>query len=169
MKLGIAGISGRMGQALKVAIDEDGRVDFAAASSRAAQPALNVMFDNTPDELVAKCDAVIDFTMPAYTLRLAAAAAEQSKIHIIGTTGFEPEQMKELQSYGDKATIVWSGNMSLGVNLMSALVEKAASVLGVDYDIEIDEFHHRHKKDAPSGTALLLGKAAAKGRRRGVG
>ena len=164
MELGIAGISGRMGQALKEAIEADARVSFAAASSRAAQPSLLNVSDYTPDELMAKCDAVIDFTTPAYSLRLASAAADQSKIHIIGTTGFTVEQMRELEGYADKATIVWSGNMSMGVNLMSALVEKAASVLGAEYDIEINEFHHRHKKDAPSGTALMLGKSAAQGR-----
>lgn len=164
MDIGIAGISGRMGQALKEAIEADARVTLAAASSRAAQPALINVSDYTPDELVAKCDAVIDFTTPNYTLRLAAAASEQSKIHIIGTTGFSDGQMLELKEYGKTAAIVCSGNMSLGVNLMSALVEKAASVLGVEYDIEIDEFHHKHKKDAPSGTALLLGRSAAKGR-----
>ena len=164
MKLGIAGISGRMGQAIKDAIEADERVSLAAASSRAAQPSLHISHDYTPDELMAKCDGVIDFTTPNYTLRLAAAAAEQQKIHIIGTTGMSDEQAAELETFASKATIVHSGNMSLGVNLMSALVEKAASILGVEYDIEISEFHHKHKKDAPSGTALMLGRAAASGR-----
>lgn len=115
-------------------------------------------------DLLAKADAVIDFTAPEASVELAAAAAQARIVHIIGTTGFDAAQEDAIAAAGRHATIVKSGNMSLGVNLLAVLVAQAARALGDDWDIEIFDMHHRHKVDAPSGTALLLGEAAAGGR-----
>src|SRR5690606_31434623 len=109
-------------------------------------------------------DAVIDFTRPAATRHFATLAAERGKVHVAGTTGLGPEDMAALATAARGATIVHSANMSLGVNLLAALVRRAAAALDAGFDIEIVEMHHRHKIDAPSGTALLLGRAAAEGR-----
>jgi 4-hydroxy-tetrahydrodipicolinate reductase len=108
--------------------------------------------------------ALIDFTAPAASVENARAAAEAGAAHILGTTGLTAVQEREIAGYAKKIPIVRSGNMSLGVNLLAALVEEAARKLCDDYDIEILEAHHRDKVDAPSGTALLLGRAAAAGR-----
>jgi 4-hydroxy-tetrahydrodipicolinate reductase len=118
----------------------------------------------TAADLFARADAVIDFSAPEHALGLAALAASSGKILISGTTGLNPTQKEALIRAGESARIVWSANMSVGVNLLMALTEHAASKLGVDTDIEILEMHHKHKVDAPSGTALALGDAAARGR-----
>ncbi len=112
-----------------------------------------------------QADVVVDFTTPSYSLELAAINAKLGKVHVCGTTGFSDDEMKQFASYAKNCRIVHSGNFSVGVNLLAGMVEQAAARLSADeYDIEIDEMHHRHKVDAPSGTALLLGRAAAKGR-----
>lgn len=176
MKLAIAGCTGRMGLTLvKTVLATDG-VTLAAGSERpgfdenAARAQLatvgctNLFVTSDPDTLAQQADAVLDFTMPAATLAVAKAVAKKGGIHIVGTTGFSAAEQKELESYAKSARIVQSGNFSLGVNLLEVLVEQAAKILGDTYDIEISEMHHKHKKDAPSGTALMLGRAAAKGR-----
>ena len=109
-------------------------------------------------------DAVLDFTTPEATLAYAELAAQARAVHVIGTTGFKPEHDERLQAAARHCRVVKSGNMSLGVNLLASLVRRAAAALGPGYDIEIVEMHHRQKVDAPSGTALLLGHAAAEGR-----
>ena len=107
---------------------------------------------------------MIDFTAPAATVEMAALAAQARIVHVVGTTGMGADDLAKLEAAARHAVIVRSGNMSLGVNLLAGLVEKVAKTLGADWDIEILEMHHRMKVDAPSGTALLLGEAAAKGR-----
>lgn len=119
---------------------------------------------SSPDELASKADAVLDFTTPDATLAQARALAACGGIHIIGTTGFTADQQQQLARFAGSARIVQSGNFSLGINLLEQLVEKASRILDESYDIEIFEMHHRHKKDAPSGTALMLGRASARGR-----
>jgi 4-hydroxy-tetrahydrodipicolinate reductase len=109
-------------------------------------------------------EGVLDFATPAASLEAAALSAQARIIHVIGTTGFTAADEAQLEAAARHATIIKSGNMSLGVNLLSALVEQAARALDESFDIEILEMHHRHKVDAPSGTALLLGEAAALGR-----
>jgi 4-hydroxy-tetrahydrodipicolinate reductase len=176
LKLGIAGCTGRMGQTLlEVAAGTKGCA-VAIGSERAgpaeslireriqhiAPPAMALTFDAA--EMFKFADAVIDFTAPDSTVALAKAAADTGKIHIIGTTGFEPHHLAAIQEAAKKARIVQSGNYSLGVNVLELLVEQAAKLLSDVYDIEVDEMHHNLKKDAPSGTALMLAKAAAKGR-----
>ncbi len=153
MKLAVAGIDGRMGQALKNYISAGEGVSLTANSAQ-----------NNAETLFIDADAVIDFTSPEYSLELAKRAADARKIHIIGTTGFSDAQHKELAGYAKSARIVWSYNMSIGVNIVAALVEQAAQKLSDDFDIEILETHHRLKKDSPSGTALMLAESAAKGR-----
>lgn len=177
MKIAIAGCLGRMGLTLVEAVQLDDDFTLVAGSERAgynateSQTALaaygvaNLFITHDPKELVAKADAVIDFTAPEATLAVAEAAAERGSIHIIGTTGWSDAQQKELERCAKKARIVQSGNFSLGMNVMERLVEQAAKILGEAYDIEISEMHHKHKKDAPSGTALMLGRAAAAGRK----
>ena len=119
-------------------------------------------------ELFTRSEGVIDFTTPAATVEHVGLAAQARIVHVIGTTGFAPHDEDAILAASRHAVIVKSGNMSLGVNLLAALVKKAAEVLDPDYDIEIVEMHHRMKVDAPSGTALLLGKAAADGRHIGL-
>ena len=113
--------------------------------------------------LMAPADGVIDFTTPAASVELAGLAAQARSVHIIGTTGFDAAQEEAIAAAARHARIVKSGNMSLGVNVLAGLVKQAAAQLGDDWDIEILDMHHRHKVDAPSGTALLLGAAAADG------
>lgn len=171
MKIAIAGCMGRMGQMLIAATLADERFVLVAGSEReavdgvrlAALGAPNLKIVTDAEQLVVRSDAVIDFTSPENSLAIAKAASAKGSVHIIGTTGFSSAQETELASYARRARIVKSGNFSLGVNLLESLVEQAAKKLA-DYDIEIFEMHHKHKKDAPSGTALMLGEAAARGR-----
>jgi 4-hydroxy-tetrahydrodipicolinate reductase len=114
--------------------------------------------------VLAAADALLDFTAPAATLGYAELAAQARIVHVIGTTGIAPEDEAKLKAAARHCRIVRSGNMSLGVNVLAGLVKRAAAMLGPDYDIEIVEMHHARKVDAPSGTALMLGEAAARGR-----
>ena len=117
-----------------------------------------------PLPIFAKADGVLDFTVPAATVAFAELAAQARIVHVIGTTGLSADDEAKIKAAARHAVIVKSGNMSLGVNLLAVLVRQAAKALDADFDIEVLEMHHRHKIDAPSGTALLLGKAAAEGR-----
>lgn len=167
-KIGIAGCTGRVG-ALLVEELQSGRwsnFELAAGSVREYPPKnLGYLVTKNSAELFEKSDIVIDFTSPAATLGHAKLAAEQNKILITGTTGLSTQQEQKLAGYAAQATIVYAANMSVGVNLLLALIEEAAKRLDPeDWDIEIFESHHKHKVDAPSGTALAIGKAAAAGR-----
>jgi len=121
------------------------------------------MLTGDPLPVIAKAQALIDFSKPEVSVELAALAAQARIVHVIGTTGIDAAGEEKIRAAARHAVIVKSGNMSLGVNLLAALVKQAAKALP-DFDIEIVEMHHRLKVDAPSGTALLLGKAAADGR-----
>jgi 4-hydroxy-tetrahydrodipicolinate reductase len=114
--------------------------------------------------LLEDADGVIEFTLPSATLAFAEMTAAAGKVHVIGTTGHSAEEEAVIATAADRATIVKSGNMSLGVNLLAGLVKQVARTLDADFDIEIVEMHHNKKIDAPSGTALMLGRAAAAGR-----
>ena len=107
---------------------------------------------------------MIDFTSPDATVEFATLTAQARCVHVIGTTGFDPHHIEKLDAAARHAVIVRAGNMSLGVNLLTGLAQKVAAALDEEFDIEVVEMHHRHKVDAPSGTALLLGEAAAQGR-----
>ena len=176
LKIAIAGCSGRMGQTLiKTVLATEG-VTLVAGSERAGfnettvnaqlerAGCKNLFITSNPELLAEEADAILDFTSPESTLALAKAAAKFDRIHIVGTTGFNDTQKRELALYAHEARIVQSGNFSIGVNLLETLVEQTARMLDDSYDIEIFEMHHKYKKDAPSGTALMLGDAAAKGR-----
>jgi 4-hydroxy-tetrahydrodipicolinate reductase len=136
----------------------------ADAGELAGAGACGVTIGADPVAVFANADVVLDFTAPDATLAYSELAAQARVVHVIGTTGLGPEHEERLKAAARHCRIVKSGNMSLGVNLLAALVRRAAAALGPDYDIEIVEMHHRHKVDAPSGTALLLGRAAAEGR-----
>jgi 4-hydroxy-tetrahydrodipicolinate reductase len=164
----IAGAGGRMGRALIDAISKDKNFSLVGALEAHGHPDLGkdvggVLLTDDPKALVGHADAIIDFTAPKVSVALAALAADAKVAHIIGTTGCSPEDDKKIEAASHKTVIVKSGNMSLGINVLAALVKQAAKALP-DYDIEIVEMHHRMKVDAPSGTALLLGRAAAEGR-----
>jgi 4-hydroxy-tetrahydrodipicolinate reductase len=152
-QIGVIGAQGRMGQAIIAAIAEAG-LDFAGGADQGDDVAA----------LAAKADIMIDFSAPAALEgNLDACIANDTPI-IIGTTGLEERHHYLIDNAGQSIAVLQTGNTSLGVTLLSALVKQAAAALGDDWDIEIVETHHRHKVDAPSGTALLLGEAAAKGR-----
>jgi 4-hydroxy-tetrahydrodipicolinate reductase len=127
--------------------------------------ALGILVSDEPLEVFARSQAVVDFTTPEATLDHAEIAAQARLTHVIGTTGLERPHLEKLAAAARHAVIVRSGNMSVGLNLLTVLARKAAEVLGSDYDIEIVEMHHRGKVDAPSGTALMLGEAVAAGRK----
>lgn len=173
----IVGAAGRMGQTLARMVHEDPRMNLMGGTEHAGHPKigedlgdilglgqLNVTLTSEIEHVFAAADAVIDFTGPEASCRHATLAAQARIIHVIGTTGFNAEQEAIIARAAHHATIIKSGNMSLGVNLLAALVEKTARLLDEEFDIEVLEMHHRHKVDAPSGTALMLAEAAAKGR-----
>lgn len=183
MRLVVVGAGGRMGRALIHAIFEAEGVVLAAAVEREGSPflgqdagelagvgSLGVRIADDPLAAFADADGVLDFTTPAATVEFAGYAAQARIVHVIGTTGCSTQEDAKIAAAARHATIIKSGNMSVGVNLLAALVEQASRALDPEiFDIEIVEMHHRHKVDAPSGTALLLGEAAAKGREIALG
>lgn len=181
MKLAIMGAAGRMGQAIVRVVHEMSDCSISGGTEPEGSEAigadigelagvgkLGVRVTADPLELFTRSEGVIDFTAPAATVEHAGLAAQARIVHVIGTTGLAPHDEDAIVAAARHAVIIKSGNMSLGVNLLAALVRKAAEVLGPDYDIEIIEMHHRMKVDAPSGTALMLGRAAADGRHIGL-
>ncbi|MCB1556347.1 MAG: 4-hydroxy-tetrahydrodipicolinate reductase [Alphaproteobacteria bacterium] len=169
MAVGIAGCTGRVGSILveELLSGHWEGLTLAGGSVKTGFPHPDGPYFVTEraDELFDVSDLVIDFTTPAATAQHLWQAAKHHKPLIVATTGLSKQQQDELQDAAREAPILYSANMSLGVNLLAALVEQAAARLGPDWDIEILETHHKHKIDAPSGTALALGKAAAAGRR----
>lgn len=177
MRLVVVGAAGRMGRMLVKAIHETPGCVLSAAIERpgspllgqdaavlAGLPASGVLVSDDALPAFVEAEGVLDFTTPDSTVAFAALAAQARIAHIVGTTGLEPQHLAKLEAAARHAAIIRSGNMSLGVNLLAALVRKVAATLGTDWDIEIVEMHHRMKVDAPSGTAVLLGEAAAEGR-----
>jgi 4-hydroxy-tetrahydrodipicolinate reductase len=177
MRLIIAGAGGRMGRTLIAAIAATKGVTLAGAIEAADSAAIGrdagelaglgangVKIGGDAASVLEAADGLIEFTSPAVTLALAELTAAAGVVHVIGTTGHSAEQEAAIAQAARRARIVKSGNMSLGVNLLTALVKRVAQTLGDDYDVEILEMHHNKKIDAPSGTALMLGRAAAEGR-----
>ena len=177
MRIGVIGCGGRMGRANLRAILEARGVDLGGGIERPGHPVLGqdlgslaglepVGLRATDDlaHLLARCDVVIEFSSPAATLANLALSAGSGTPHVIGTTGLDAEEEARLRGHAERIPVVWAANMSVGVNLLLDLVTRAAAALDPGFDIEIVEMHHRHKVDAPSGTALALGKAAAAGR-----
>jgi 4-hydroxy-tetrahydrodipicolinate reductase len=177
MRVIVAGAGGRMGRALLKLVAETpdlklvGAVEPAEsgligqdARALAGLPAGGVLISADMPALAREADAILDFTTPSASVQFAAVAAAAGLVHVIGTTGFSAADEEAITAAARRAAIVKSGNMSLGVNLLAALVRRVAATLDAAFDIEIVEIHHRHKVDAPSGTALLLADAAARGR-----
>ncbi len=173
----VTGASGRMGRMLVQTVRDSERARLSGAVERPGHPwigcdlgeamggaPLGVTVSDDPLEAFASARAVLDFTSPDATVAFAEIAAQARLVHVVGTTGFDDAHLAKLRAAARHATMVRAGNMSLGVNLLTLLARKVAEALDDDYDIEIVEAHHRHKADAPSGTALMLGAAAAEGR-----
>ncbi len=179
MRIAVTGAAGRMGQALvrAIAATPSTTLTLALALEREGADAigtdagelagvgpLGVPVTAWKGQALTGCDALLDFTIPAATLAFAKAASQAGVAHVIGTTGCSAGDDAAIAEAAARTVIVKSGNMSVGVNLLAALTEKAAAALPPElWDIEVLEMHHRHKIDAPSGTALLLGAAAAGG------
>ncbi len=178
MKIAVMGAAGRMGRELLrtiaampgCAISGGTEPRGSAAAGQdlgelAGNGNLGIAVSDDAAAVIAAADAILDFTTPAATIEFAKLAAKSGKIHVIGTTGFDAAGEAAIKDAARQATIIKAGNMSLGINLLAALTKRVAAALGEDFDIEIVEMHHRLKVDAPSGTALMLGEAAAEGRR----
>lgn len=181
-KLVVAGAAGRMGQQLVQAILERDDVTLAGATEQAASPhvgadvglmvgheTLGVKVSASIEAVDQPFDTIIDFTAPANTRGLVAFARDHGKRLIIGTTGLDDNDEKLIAQAADEIAVVYAANYSVGVTLSLELLATAARVLGRPYNIEIIEAHHKHKKDAPSGTALAMGKAVAKASGRDLG
>jgi 4-hydroxy-tetrahydrodipicolinate reductase len=177
MRLVIAGAGGRMGRTLIHAIAATKGVTLAGAieakgsavighdaGELAGLGANDIKVTTDAAPLLQSADGLIEFTIPAATLALTELCADAGVVHVIGTTGHSAEEEAVIAKAASRAPVVKSGNMSLGVNLLAALVKRVAATLGDDYDVEILEMHHNRKIDAPSGTALMFGRAAAEGR-----
>lgn len=175
--IGVVGCAGRMGQALIAEITANDRAELSGGTEHHESPAigkpirhpvsgaeLDVRAEADPNGLFEASDVVIDFTCPTATLLHADIARRTGTALVVGTTGFTPDESAHLDAAAQKIPLVQAANFSLGVNLILHLTEDVARRLNEDFDIEILEMHHRHKVDAPSGTALALGEAAARGR-----
>jgi 4-hydroxy-tetrahydrodipicolinate reductase len=177
MRLIVSGAAGRMGRMVVRTIHESDGFKLTGALERqdspwlgadpavlAGCPASGLAIVADPLPLLLEADAIVDFSSPAASVELAGLAAQARIADVIGTTGLSADDLDKIEAAARHAPIVRSGNMSVGVNLLAALTRRAALALGSDFDIEIVEMHHRMKVDAPSGTALLLGEAAAAAR-----
>ncbi len=173
----ITGASGRMGQMLVNEVRASDQLRLIGAVERKGHDwvgldlgramggaELGISVTDDALEAIAPAQVVIDFTTPDATIAHAELTAQARAIHVIGTTGFDETHIAKLEAAGRHATIIRAGNMSLGVNLLVELTRQVAAALDAEFDIEIVESHHKHKVDAPSGTALMLGEAAAQGR-----
>ena len=174
MRIGVIGCGGRMGRAVLREVLAAPDLELAGGVERPGHPdigrdlgllvgeaATGIVVRDDLADLLAAADAVIEFSTPEASLLHARACADRCRALVIGTTGFSPEQERELWQLGERLPLLVAPNMSLGVNLLLALTEQIARALGPEFDIEILEMHHRHKIDAPSGTALKLAEAIA--------
>jgi 4-hydroxy-tetrahydrodipicolinate reductase len=177
MKIAVMGVAGRMGKELVRAVSETEGCSLAGAVERPDSPIvgadigtvaglapLGIKVTTDPLDVIAAAEAILDFTSPKATVEFAGLAANARIVHVIGTTGLDEADEAKIAAAARHAPIIKAGNMSLGVNLLAAITRRVAEALDADYDIEIVEMHHRDKVDAPSGTALMLGAAAAQGR-----
>jgi 4-hydroxy-tetrahydrodipicolinate reductase len=176
-RIAVTGASGRMGRMLIEALRESDRACLAGATERPGHDwigrdlglclggaEIGVTVGDDAAAVFAGVDAAIDFTAPAASVAHARQAAAAGIVHVIGTTGLGADDLAAIAEAARRTVIVRAGNMSLGVNLLVQITRQVAAALDQDYDIEVVEAHHRHKVDAPSGTALMLGEAAALGR-----
>lgn len=175
MNVVIAGVTGRMGHALLEGVFADAELQLYGALDRAGSPQVGrdagellgkstgVYISDDAAQTLQGADVLIDFTRPEASMQYLALCQQLNVKHVIGTTGFTVEQKEKIAQAAKRIGVVFAPNMSVGVTLLLNLVEQAAKVLNQGYDIEVVEMHHRHKVDAPSGTALRLGEAAAQG------
>ena len=177
LKIGVMGAAGRMGRELVRAIDAQAGCVVAGGTEPAGSEALGrdigemagtaklgVAVTDDAAGMIGAVDAILDFTSPAASVQFARMAADSGTVHVMGTTGFSAEDEAAIAEAAEKTVIIKAGNMSLGVNLIVEMTRRIAEALDEDFDIEVLEMHHHHKVDAPSGTALMLGRAAADGR-----
>ena len=177
MKIAVMGAAGRMGRELVRAIAATSGCAVSGGTETPGSAAigkdigevagvglLGALISSDAAAVISAADAILDFTSPKATAAFAELAAASGTVHVIGTTGIDAQCRMAIEMAASRTAIIKSGNMSLGVNVLAALTKQVAAALGEDYDIEIVEMHHRLKVDAPSGTALLLGEAAASGR-----
>ena len=175
--IAVVGVAGRMGRMLARAVIEAPGARLSGVTVRPGHPwvgrdlgeamggaALGLLVEDDPLEVFARSQAALDFTTPEATVAHSELAAQARLIHVVGTTGLQAAHLARLRAAARHAVVVRAGNMSVGVNILTELTRRVAATLGPEYDIEIVEMHHRHKVDAPSGTALMLGAAAAEGR-----
>ena len=177
-KVIITGAAGRMGKRLVSLVQESPNLELAGATEAKGHPDigrdagdlagcghLNVSLSDDLSKVLAKADVVVDFTSPIATLNHLAQAVHHKRAMVIGTTGFSPDDMNQLRTHAESVPCVQAPNMSVGINVLLQIIGKVALALGDDYDLEIIDAHHNKKKDAPSGTALILAEAlaAAKG------
>lgn len=168
LRVAVSGAGGRMGAMLLQLIEEAPDLTLAAALERPEHPQAGTRFVADPAEALADAQVLVDFSLPAATPALLRAAAESGVAVVCGTTGLDEAAKRALDVAAAQVPVVWAPNMSLGVNLLFALVEQVARALPLAYDAEIVELHHRHKRDAPSGTALGLLRALRAGRPEGT-
>ncbi len=177
MKIAVTGIGGKMGRVIGSLVIKNEIAELSSGLVRSSSglegqdlgeflgfDKNNILITANIDEFVKSCDAVIDFSSPSLSLEIAEKCAKYKKILVCGTTGFSEEEKQKFSNFANETVIIWSANMALGVNLLMNLVQKVAEILHDDFDVEILEMHHNKKIDAPSGTALSLGSAVAKGR-----
>jgi 4-hydroxy-tetrahydrodipicolinate reductase len=177
IKIGVMGVAGRMGRELVRAVTEQDGCTVIGGTEQAGSEmirrdigelagvgALGIAVSEDAESVIRAADAILDFTAPQASVAFASMAAAGGAVHVMGSTGFSDEHEAAIRETAKEAVIIKAGNMSLGVNLIVAMTRKIAKALDEDFDIEILEMHHRHKVDAPSGTALMLGQAAADGR-----
>jgi 4-hydroxy-tetrahydrodipicolinate reductase len=177
MKIAVLGAGGRMGQALTRVLAETAGCAIAGGIEAkgstligrdigevAGLGPIGIAITDDPLPVFAQVHGVLDFTTPTSTTEFATLSAQARLVHVIGTTGLSAADEAKIEAAARHATIVKAGNMSTGVNLLAALTAEVAQALGPEFDIEILEMHHRHKRDAPSGTSLMLGRAAAEAR-----
>jgi 4-hydroxy-tetrahydrodipicolinate reductase len=169
IKVGVLGAYGRMGQAIIAALASREGATLSAAAEHSGHPQLDqtigtIRLTQDVDIVMQSSDVVIDFTTPAALRPHLDIARSHKTAFVVGTTGLDPHHFDAMTAAARQIPLLYSANMSVGVNLLALLVEQAAAKLTTDWDIEIFEMHHRYKVDAPSGTALLLGRAAAQGR-----
>jgi len=178
LKVGVLGISGRMGKMLLEIINSRDDIILAGATEKDDHSWIgkdlgmltkdkenNIIVTSNLLDIISNLDVIIDFTSPKNTIDTIELVAQARIAHVIGTTGFDEKQIETIKMASHHATIIKAGNMSVGINLISQITEKISSILSDEFDIEILDYHHNQKLDSPSGTSLMLGESAAKGRK----
>ena len=176
-KVSVLGASGRMGSQIIKRVNESSTMDLHSVVEHKGHKWIgqdcgekllggenNILVTDDLNLALESADVVIDFSTPDTSLECLKICTQNNTAHVIGTTGFDSRQESKITGYAERVVVVKAGNMSLGINVLTSLVERISSSLDLDFDIEILEMHHSNKVDAPSGTALMLGEAAAKGK-----